>query len=148
MYTHALHCTHICSLKTRFDHHKALGNVAAPGDRQVPLGWLACPGSSGNASDSLEVSSCVLLLCALVVCSTLHRPDSAVSAHCLHRSHIPSPLHHCKIAVVHLYSQQMCTNGLLFARGKSLTNVTLRLFTTRIVLLALGLNKNLLMEAQ
>ena len=67
--THVLSCIHVCSLKTRFDHRRALGNVATPRDCWVPLVWLCCPGSSGNASDSLEVPSCVFLLCT---CSALH----------------------------------------------------------------------------
>lgn len=148
MYTHALHCIHICSLKTRFDHHKALGNVAAPRERQVPLGWLACPGSSGNASDSLEVSSCVLLLCT---CSVLHT-TSPQPLQCqlisTQSSYSLSALSLQKL-LLYTFTANKCACGLRTVckrQGKGKCNLK-GYSPQNCALNALGLNKNLLMEA-
>lgn len=126
---------HVCSLKKqnhRFDHPRALQDVKTPRDFWVPLEWLD---SSGNAFNSLEVPSCVLLLCT---CSALHT-TSPQSLQCqLISTQISYSLSALSLQKLLLYTftANKCAlvDYALFARSKEKANVTLKVIHQGIVL--------------
>lgn len=119
-HTHEKRCykLHVCSLKDRLDHPKALEDVETL--REI---WVPCSGFAALVPQEVlpiplkspPVSCC----CALVVHSTLHRPSLCSVSSLAHRSHIPSPHCHCKnCCCTPLQPTNVLVDYALFARSR------------------------------
>lgn len=125
---------HVCSLETKFDCPRTLGNVEIPGDCWVPFAWLCGPGSSGNTPIPLK-SPPLSCRCALV--GALHTTSPQPLQCQLISTQISYSLSALSLQKLLLYTftaNKCARDYALFARSKEKANATLKVIHHRIVL--------------